>query len=551
MPENKHKQSTPLGGRLCLFRDFWRKITRDKVVLSCVDGLKIDFTEEIKQNKVPREIVMNNEEIKFVDKELLWLIKENIVEKVNHVLKNGWISNIFLRPKKDGSFRMILNLKPLNKFIKYEKFKMEGINEVIRMIQKDMKMISIDLKQAYFHVKISEKYQKYMTFSWKNQLYKFKVLPNGLASGPRLFVKLTKAISTNLRKNAVDILIYIDDTFLCAKDATLLERNKLKAIQVFENCGFTVNWKKSCLTPSTQLEFLGFLIDSSKMEIRLMDRKRKIIDRLGRKILKSNKVMIRFLAKMIGVCVTTFPASKAAQLNYREMERFKTKMLIINRKNWNAKVRLDRACKKEIAWWVDNIFSSKFTKSLKERKINFHLYTDSSKTGWGCSINNTEFGANGKFSEEDCNKSINSKELLAIWYGLRCFKDKFKGKKVLILTDNKTALSCIVKRGTQQKFRDYVTRQIYKLADNYEIELCATFVPGKDNYFADRKSSIYMNPRCEWALADKTMQFIADCSEQYRFDIDLFASHLNVKHKRYVSWQKDPGSLFVDAFKLD
>ena len=113
-----------------------------------------------------------------------------------------------------------------------------------------------------------------------------------------------------------------------------------------------VNWKKSCLTPSTQLEFLGFLIDSSKMEIRLTNRKRKIIDKLGRKILKSNQVTIQFLAKMIGMCVAIFPASEAAQLNYREMERFKTRLLITNRKNWNARVRLDRACKREIEWWV-------------------------------------------------------------------------------------------------------------------------------------------------------------------------------------------------------
>ena len=209
---------------------------------------------------------------------------------------------------------------------------MEGINEVICLVEKDMKMISIGLTQDYFHVKIAEKFQNYTIFTWKNQLYKFKVLPNGLAPGPRLFVKLTKAISSHLRKNSVDILVYIDDSFLCVKDEYLLERNKWKAIEVFEKCGFTINWKKSCLKPSTQLEFLGFIIDSKKMEIRLTDRKRTIIKNIGQKILNSKVITIRFLAKIIGVCVATFPASKAGQLHYRDMERFKTKMLIVNRK---------------------------------------------------------------------------------------------------------------------------------------------------------------------------------------------------------------------------
>ena len=113
MQENKYCPGVklPLGGRLCFFRDFWHQILRDKIVLSCVNGLEIDFIDKVKQNKLPRETVMNEKEIAFVDKELIWPLRENIVEKVNKIPKQGWISNIFLRPKKDGLFRMILNLK--------------------------------------------------------------------------------------------------------------------------------------------------------------------------------------------------------------------------------------------------------------------------------------------------------------------------------------------------------------------------------------------------------------------------------------------------------
>ena len=50
--------------------------------------------------------------------------KKNIVTKANVTENNEFISRVFIISKKDGSKRMILNLKRLNKFINYRHFKM-------------------------------------------------------------------------------------------------------------------------------------------------------------------------------------------------------------------------------------------------------------------------------------------------------------------------------------------------------------------------------------------------------------------------------------------
>ena len=44
-----------------------------------------------------------------------------------------FISSVFLREKKDGSHRMILNLKALNKNIVYHHFKMDTLGSVIKL----------------------------------------------------------------------------------------------------------------------------------------------------------------------------------------------------------------------------------------------------------------------------------------------------------------------------------------------------------------------------------------------------------------------------------
>ena len=96
--------------------------------------------------------------------------------------------------------------------------------------------------------------------------------------------------------------------------------------------------------------------------------------------------------------------------------------------------------------------------------------------------------------------------------------------------------------------RDVITKDIYKILFRYKIEMVATFIPGKVNKAADFQSRHFRNPIVEWSLHNSTMELIH--STGWFFDIDLFASFLNNKHSRYVSWHRDPFSCFVDAFKM-
>ena len=45
------------------------------------------------------------------------------------------MSTVFVRPKKDGTHRMILNLKPLNTFVAYHHLKMDTFLTAIKLIR--------------------------------------------------------------------------------------------------------------------------------------------------------------------------------------------------------------------------------------------------------------------------------------------------------------------------------------------------------------------------------------------------------------------------------
>ena len=94
------------------------------------------------------------------------------------------ISPIFITPKKDGSSRVIFNLKGLNEFVSYHPFKMDTLDTAIKLMRPGCFMTSIDLKDAYYSIPVAPECQKYLKFVWKETLYCFTCLPIGLTSSP-------------------------------------------------------------------------------------------------------------------------------------------------------------------------------------------------------------------------------------------------------------------------------------------------------------------------------------------------------------------------------
>ena len=204
---------------------------------------------------------------------------------------------------------------------------MPTIHTVLQMVRRNDKFVSLDLQDAFACVKMSQMDFCYLQFSFKNKHYMYTVLPNGIAIGPRIFVALTKVITAHLRKLGIDIVIYIDDTFIINPCVLELQRQAGIVREVFEKCGFIVNDNKSQLVPSTTTVFLGFVIDSKSFTVSLTTDKNTALRNLIAKTLKLGTISIRHLAKVIGCIVAIFPASEAGPLHYRTLEREKVHQL--------------------------------------------------------------------------------------------------------------------------------------------------------------------------------------------------------------------------------
>ena len=78
----------------------------------------------------------------------------------------GFYSAYFLVHKKTGGFRPILDLCILNQCIARKTFHMLTIRRLLELVQPGDWFTTIDVKDAYFHVKVALKHRKFLPFAF-------------------------------------------------------------------------------------------------------------------------------------------------------------------------------------------------------------------------------------------------------------------------------------------------------------------------------------------------------------------------------------------------
>ena len=97
---------------------------------------------------------------------------------------------------------------------------------------------------------------------------------------------------------------YIDDFYVQGSTYQRCVINVIDSIRMFDDLGLVVHPEKSVLIPQQKITFLGFVIDSIKMIIRLTEHKiHKTKEVLLSAILNSHSVKIRDIARIIGYLI--------------------------------------------------------------------------------------------------------------------------------------------------------------------------------------------------------------------------------------------------------
>jgi len=532
--------TTLVAGNIRNHMVHWKELTRDPWVLNCVRGLNLNFIEEPIQRIVRKPYRISPTESKFVDKELISLLKKKVLLKVAPK-ENQWLSNIFLRPKPDGRYRMILDLTILNKLLEYRHFKMFNLKTATQIIQPHMFMATIDLKDAYYSLPVREDHKRFLRFMWRDTMYEYQVLPNGLSPGPRIFTKLLKPIFAHLGEQGHILIPYLDDTLVLAYSREACEQLVVSLCSSLMKLGFTLNIEKSKMFPRQKATFLGFDIDSVKMEVSLPSDKVIKMQEKAKLVLDNNLNTIQEVSELIGLMVAYTPAVQYSAAHYKSLELNKIRALKRTRGDFSQKMFLDIKARNDINWWLSNL-TQPFSIQVDTHTVE--LFTDASLMGWGAHTQSSQTGDRWKKNELE---HINVLELKAVLFGLQSLC-KTTNTHIRVRTDSTTALAYIKNMGgTKSENCNEYALAIWNWAQANNNWLSVTHIPGVENVLADLKSRKFRD-HLEWSLSDTIFSQI--CKIFGKPKVDLFASRSNHKLPLYVTWEPQPGSWKTDAFSF-
>ena len=130
----------------------WQAINAQKNVQNWLKfGIDIPFLQK------PEHFILQNRQFNkkddvFLQQEIDRLLKQGVISKDNSI---KFISPINCVPKKNGTFRLVIDLRKLNSCVEICNFKYEDINSILEFVNPKDKLVTLDIKDGFYHVPIS------------------------------------------------------------------------------------------------------------------------------------------------------------------------------------------------------------------------------------------------------------------------------------------------------------------------------------------------------------------------------------------------------------
>jgi hypothetical protein len=176
------------------------------------------------------------------------------------------------------------------------------------------------------------------------------------------------------------------------------------------------------------------------------------------------------------------------------------------------------------------------------------LLTDASLEGWGAHFG--DHMVSGKWTKTEKRNFINVLEMWAVERALKAFSRLVNGRRVQILSDNRSVVSYITREGGTKSISLYKeVRRLLLWCKNQEITLEARHIPGKQNVLADKLSRPGRAISTEWRLDPQV--FLQITRQTWVPMVDLFATWWNTQLPQFVSPFPDQRALEMDALSLD
>lgn len=198
--------------------------------------------------------------------------KEEVEKQVQFLLKKGYITPstspfgapILFAPKKDGTLRMCVDYRALNKATVKNRYALPRVDQLFDQLGKAKVFSLIDLAMGYHQIRIDELDCPKTAFRTHIGHYEYKVLCFGLTNAPATF----QAVMNNIFQPYLNkfVTVYLDDILVFSNTQEEHFEHLRKALQVLKEQKFYAKLSK-CEFNKSEVKYLGHIIGADGVKV--------------------------------------------------------------------------------------------------------------------------------------------------------------------------------------------------------------------------------------------------------------------------------------------
>ncbi|GJR37407.1 putative reverse transcriptase domain-containing protein [Tanacetum coccineum] len=337
-----------------------------------------------------------------------------------------WGAPVLFVKKKDGSFRMCIDYRELNKLTVKNRYPLPRIDDLFDQLQGSSVYSKIDLRSGYHQLRVREEDIPKTAFRTRYGHYEFQVMPFGLTNAPAVFMDLMNRVC----KPYLDkfVIVFIDDILIYSKNKQEHEEHLKLILELLKKEELYAKFSK-CEFWIPKVQFLGHVIDSEGIHVDP--------------------------AKIESIKDWTSPKSPT------EIRQFLG-----------------------LAGYYRRFIEGAPILALPEGSEDFIAYFDALKKGLGAVLMQREkviSYASGQLKIHEKNYTTHDLELGAVVFALKIWRHYLYRIKCIVFTDHKSLQHIL-----DQKELNMRQRRWLELLSDYDCNIC--YHPGKANVVADALS---------------------------------------------------------------